>query len=289
MTSESSPAGLEQAIQQALTDYIHQDYPGANRTVEYNESRVQARMHEEDSSHALGYVTRVRALRPPPARVLEIGSGSGGLSVALARAGYDVTGVEPHEAGLRASRLRAERYPDIRCRFVQGVAEALPAPDGSIDVVVSRQVLEHVPDQPAAARECFRVLAPGGLCYHNLPNYTFPWEPHYRVPWPPRASRRTGRLYLRAIGRDTRLLDETIFPITPRELVHMFREAGFTEVEDRYASEVAAKMASGEVNTPVLRPAARLLRRAGVLRAFGSALLALELYPTTLLLARKAG
>jgi SAM-dependent methyltransferase len=286
---EPSPAGLEDALREALRAYVNQDYPGAKRTAEYNAKRVEARMIEEHDAPSLGFVERVRTLVAPPARVLEIGSGSGGLCVALARAGYDVTGVEPNEDGVRASRLRVKRYPGIRCRFETGVAEALPLPDGSIDLVLSRQVLEHVPDLPAGARECLRVLAPGGLCYHNMPNYCFPWEPHYRVPWPPRASRRVGRLYLRAIGRDTRLLDEQIFPTTPGQVVELFRQVGFVDVEDAYASEVAAKLASGEVRTPSLQPIARLLKKTGLLRLLGGGILALELYPTILLKARKPG
>lgn len=281
------PSALEDALHRAVFAYVNQDYPGAKRTAEYNASRVELRMKEETGAPTMRFTERVRSLVAPPARVLEIGSGSGGLCVALARMGYDVTGIEPNEDGVRASRLRAQRYPGIRCRFEVGVAERLPLPDGSVDLVVSRQVLEHVPDLPGAARECFRVLAPGGLCYHNLPNFTFPWEGHYRVPWIPRASRRVGRLYLRAIGRDTRLFDEQIFPTTPQQVIGIFRQAGFVDVEDRYAGEVAAKFATGEVNTPALRPVAKLLQRTGVLRLVSGAVLAMELYPTTLLTARK--
>lgn len=288
-SDDPPPAGLEDALYAAVSDYVNQDYPGARRTVEYNTKRIEARMVEENSGPSVGFVERVRALVPPPARVLEIGSGSGGQCVALARAGYDVTGVEPNEDGVRASRLRAKRYPGIRCRFETGVAESLPLPDASIDLVLSRQVLEHVPDLPAGVRECMRVLAPGGLCYHNMPNYCFPWEPHYRVPWPPRVSRRVGRLYLRAIRRDTRLFDEQIFPTTPAQVIQLFRQVGFVDVEDAYAGEVAAKIASGEVNTPALQPVARLLKSTGLLGLLGRGLLAMELYPTILLLARKPG
>jgi SAM-dependent methyltransferase len=281
------PAGLEDALHRAVSDYVNQDYPGARRTAEYNAKRVEARMIEEDSAPHLGFVQRVKALVPPPARVLEIGSGSGGQCVALARAGYDVTGVEPNDDGVRASRLRVQRYPGILCRFEKGVAEALPLPDASMDLVLSRQVLEHVPDLPAGVRECFRVLAPGGLAYHNMPNYCFPYEPHYKLPFPPRASRRVGRLYLRAIGRDTRLFDEQIFPTMPAPVLALFREVGFVDVEETYAAEVAAKITSGEVNTPSLQPVVRLLKKTGLLRLLGSALLAMELYPTLLITARK--
>ena len=45
---------------------------------------------------------------------------------------------------------------------VHGVAERMPVPDGSFDIVLCTQVLEHVDDPVAAVRELHRVTAPGG-------------------------------------------------------------------------------------------------------------------------------
>jgi ubiquinone/menaquinone biosynthesis C-methylase UbiE len=45
----------------------------------------------------------------------------------------------------------------------------LPFPDGSIDLILSRAVLEHVPDVPQAAREMARVTRPCGVSLHFLP------------------------------------------------------------------------------------------------------------------------
>ena len=45
---------------------------------------------------------------------------------------------------------------------LHGAIEALPVDDGSFDVVLATQVLEHVDDPPLAVRELYRVTAPGG-------------------------------------------------------------------------------------------------------------------------------
>lgn len=65
-----------------------------------------------------------------------------------------------------------------------GVIEALPAPDGSFDVVLCTQVLEHCADPAQAVRELRRVTAPGGrvlasthgvMVYHPAPEDLWRW------------------------------------------------------------------------------------------------------------------
>jgi len=60
-------------------------------------------------------------------------------------------------------------------RPTQGRLERLPFADGAFDVVVAADVLEHVPDLPAAVAELARVLAPGGRLAFDTINRT-PWS-----------------------------------------------------------------------------------------------------------------
>lgn len=58
---------------------------------------------------------------------------------------------------------------DVEETCVADVAAELPFPDASVDLIISRAVLEHVDGVPAAARNMARVLRPGGEALHFIP------------------------------------------------------------------------------------------------------------------------
>jgi arsenite methyltransferase len=101
----------------------------------------------------------------PGERVVDVGSGSGMDSLIASKmvgpTGH-VVGVDMTPAMLdRAQRSAAQaRLPNVE--FREGLAEALPVPEGWADVIISNGVLNLVPDKAAALREMARVLKPGG-------------------------------------------------------------------------------------------------------------------------------
>ncbi|HEX5144942.1 MAG TPA: class I SAM-dependent methyltransferase [Mycobacterium sp.] len=97
--------------------------------------------------------------------VLEAGFGEGYGADLLAGVARQVTGVDYDESAVAHVRVR---YP--RVHAVQGNLAALPLPDGSVDVVVNFQVIEHLWDQSQFVAECARVLRPGGLLLMSTPN-----------------------------------------------------------------------------------------------------------------------
>jgi arsenite methyltransferase len=103
-------------------------------------------------------------IRPGEA-VLDLGCGVGFDAFVAAQ----FVGVEGRVAGvdLSAEMLTVAEAGRIEAGFSQidfreSVVEALPFPDASFDAALSNGVLNLIPDKPAALREIFRVLKPGG-------------------------------------------------------------------------------------------------------------------------------
>lgn len=100
-------------------------------------------------------------------RVLDVGAGVGHWGqLLLPRCHPDatLTGLErePEWVAKAAARAAAKGLGG-RASYQQGVAQALPFPDGSFDFVTCQTVLIHLPDPVAALKEMKRVTAPGGL------------------------------------------------------------------------------------------------------------------------------
>nr|WP_301146153.1 class I SAM-dependent methyltransferase [Mycobacterium simiae] len=97
-------------------------------------------------------------------RVLDIGCGTGNLSITVKRShpAAEVIGCDPDPRILAVAQRKADRIPGIR--FELGYAERLPYADGEFDRVLSSMMLHHISDdaKSAAAAEIFRVLRPGG-------------------------------------------------------------------------------------------------------------------------------
>ncbi len=116
-------------------------------------------------SDALDAVLAVRAAQVGRAalEVVDVGAGTGGFAVRLAKLGHHVTVVDPSPDALAAARWRAAEL-GVTLTAVQGEASELAGlvGDGAADLVVCHNVLEYV-DSPAAAMAAIaRVLRPGG-------------------------------------------------------------------------------------------------------------------------------
>ncbi|HEX6700637.1 MAG TPA: methyltransferase domain-containing protein [Gaiellaceae bacterium] len=141
-------------------------------------------------------------------RVLDVGCGTGGYSIAIAAAtSARVTGVDESERFI----ARAREKPGA-ATFVVGDAERLPFDAASFDRVLLSLVLHQLERPEAALSEAFRVLGDGGIA---LIRTIAPEDAYDRIP----------ERYLR------RMADADAARLLPTDaIVEMLEGAGFTQI-----------------------------------------------------------
>lgn len=100
----------------------------------------------------------LRLLPPPPAHVLDVGAGTGFLTLNLARLGYRVTALDVAPSMLAHLRGKAEAA-EVEVATVEGAAEQ--PPDGPFDAVVERHLVWTLP-RPEHGLTAWRKAAPEG-------------------------------------------------------------------------------------------------------------------------------
>jgi len=130
---------------------------------------------------------RRRLLAGLTGRVIEVGAGNGLNFPHYPATVTEVLAVEP-EPYLRRLALAAARQARVPIRVVDGTAEALPAPDATLDAVVASLVLCTVADPVRALAEARRVLRPGGtLRFYEHVRADDPrlarWQDRLERPW----------------------------------------------------------------------------------------------------------
>ena len=164
----------------------------------------------------------VRAARATArARVLDVGCGAGEITSEIARAGFDVVGIDVAEEPLRRARARDPQL-DVRLVAIDG---EWPLADASFDAVWAGETLEHVLDTAAWLSEVRRVLRSGGTLVLSTPAH--------------------GRLRLLALALSARRFDEHFDPrsdhvrfYTRRTLAGLLADFGFEQIDVRGAGGV---------------------------------------------------
>jgi len=116
-------------------------------------------------------VKDISSLLPKGAKVLEIGSLFGVVSIALKQSGFDVTGTEIPEFYASENLQKLYQKHGITFDQVNLRDYKLPYPDESFDAVVMCEVLEHLNFNPLPVlQEINRVLKKDGYLYIAMPN-----------------------------------------------------------------------------------------------------------------------
>jgi SAM-dependent methyltransferase len=104
---------------------------------------------------------RIKKFIPPPARVLEVGCGTGNVSSFLSLKGYVATGCEFYPDAI------GKAWPGFL--IVQGDANDLPFKDNSFDIVGLFDVIEHFQDDTTLLKKTVRVVKEGGIIIVTVP------------------------------------------------------------------------------------------------------------------------
>ena len=190
-TVEAAPrdAGLEEKLAEAIEPWLsHMRW--RKDFASWRKRRLWQERYQEDN---LRDIEDALAGKLSGKSLLDLGSGMGGLSVALLLKhgpdGLRLQAMDYNPDYCNIARLRAARY-GLELNVAVAAGERLPYPDASFDCVLCLDVLEHVADAASVMREMWRVLLPGGVVLTTVPNRRAFRDPHYHLPlinWLPRS------------------------------------------------------------------------------------------------------
>lgn len=146
-------------------------HEGANRQQYANAANFNARIHLHrtfgTNKYPWPFWVFDQLKHSGPARVLELGCGTGLLWTANARripADWDIT-LSDHSAGMLEECRKNLGAGPHRLKFEQMDIQDIPYADDSCDIVIANHMLYHVPDRTKALSEIKRVVKPNGVFY----------------------------------------------------------------------------------------------------------------------------
>ena len=128
------------------------------------ESAALERRHEQPEHRELdeGTVDALASVIEPPGPVADLGCGPGSHTLALARRGYDVVGIDGSPRMIEVARTRAARDAIDATFHVDDLSEPLRFADASLGGVLAILVVQHLADPATFIAEIRRCLRPGG-------------------------------------------------------------------------------------------------------------------------------
>lgn len=169
---------MEFSIERAAKDYIYRRFP--NASVVEKEKYVKDWTNKINDSLALVEDFKQRVGEVKGKKVLDVGCGNGGIAIAFAMNGAEVSGVEIEEELFNISKQHAQALNvSVDFEFYDG--NILPFLDNTFDYAVSASVLEHTDDPKYYLHEILRVVKPGGAIYLGFPNKWMPRETHTQL------------------------------------------------------------------------------------------------------------
>lgn len=165
-------------IDKIASDYINKRFPLCSKAEkekiikDWKLKTKSSSYLAEDIVYRLGDLTNKK--------ILDAGSGIGGLSISLTKKRALVTGIDIEEDLFNIS-LENSRHHNAKIDFVLYNGNRMPFDDCSFDYATSVSVLEHTEDPKLYISEIFRTLKKGGKLYLSFPNRFWPKETHTQL------------------------------------------------------------------------------------------------------------
>lgn len=139
-------------------------------TVGYSETAIQFLDRRTLDSHGEFFVPYLQ----PRMRVLDCGCGPGSISLGIAGriAPGELVGVDMDASQVELAARDALAHGMTNATFKAGSVYDLPFESNSFDAVFSHALFEHLSDPGRGAKECLRVLKPGGVIGVATPDWS---------------------------------------------------------------------------------------------------------------------
>ncbi|MFZ9754452.1 MAG: class I SAM-dependent methyltransferase, partial [Bacteroidia bacterium] len=134
--------------------------------------------------HIIPFILDQKALAPG-SRILEIGCGEAGVLQAFTDLGHTCVGIELEESRLEFARaFMAKELAEGQVSFLNKDIYDVNVQDDlgeGFDLILLKDVIEHIPDQARFMPQLHRFLKPGGRVFFAFPPWMMPYGGHQQV------------------------------------------------------------------------------------------------------------
>jgi SAM-dependent methyltransferase len=195
-------------------ELYNDDYWTKRQTEHHGLPDIRQRARLDLPERCTHWLRRLLSLRPPPARVLEVGCAHGGYVALLGWAGYDAVGTEISPSVVHFAK------ETFGIKVLTGFVEKQLFEAGSFDIIVLNDVIEHLADPVSTVTHCSTLLSSNGFFVIQTPEY----KEHLSYA----DLKASNDLFLKHMDRNN---DEHLFLFSRRSAGELFSRLGFPHVD----------------------------------------------------------